>query len=122
MIPYKVIGMKNPLDKTKPVKYYARAVQGSQSTLKDIASQISKDCTMNEEDCLVVIDGIMTQVINGLKEGKIVRIGRFGTFRLTILNQNNPTADEYKAAVAKGGSGFSNSNIKGVNIIFTPDA
>lgn len=111
--------MANPLDKDAAKKWYARAKSVAQDTITTIAAAISEDCTPNEEDCLVVVDGIMKQIIAGLKAGKIVVVDRLGTFRLTIRNNGGscPTVKEYLADPAKFNA---QSAIAGVNVIFTP--
>ena len=97
MLKYNVILQRNPRDEDAMPKYHARIISIAQDTISTIAKQLSEDCTPNEEDCLVVVDGIMKQIIAGLKEGKIVKIDRFGSFRLTIKNDgpNCPTVTEY---------------------------
>lgn len=119
-IPYKVNAMRNPNEKNTPPKYYGRAISLSQETLQTMAEDLSKDCTINEEDCLVVLDGVRNQIIAGLKAGKIVRIDGFGTFRPTIISNGKkcPTASEYVADKSKFNP---TTAIAGAKIIFTPD-
>ncbi|WP_160246712.1 MULTISPECIES: hypothetical protein [Bacteroidaceae] len=119
MLKYNVILQRNPRDEDAMPKYHARIISIAQDTISTIAKQLSEDCTPNEEDCLVVVDGIMKQIIAGLKEGKIVKIDRFGSFRLTIKNDgpNCPTVTEY----LKDPASFNQKTaIAGVNLIFTP--
>lgn len=116
---YKVIPMRNPRDKDASPKFYARAISLSQETVQTMAKEMSADCTINEEDCLVVLDAIRNQIIQGLKAGKIVRIDGFGTFRPTIISNGKkcPLASEYLADASKFNP---NSAIAGAKIIFTP--
>lgn len=107
------------MDKDAIPKFYARIISIAQDNISTIAQRLSEDCTPNEEDCLVVVDGIMKQIIAGLKEGKIVKIDRFGSFRLTIKNAggNCPTVSQY----LKDPASFNQKTaIAGVNLIFTP--
>lgn len=116
---YTIISQKNPVNPTAEPKFYARARAVGQDNISTIAKAISEDCTPNEEDCLIVVDGIMKQINQGLLDGKIVKIDRFGTFRATIHNRGEhcPTAEEYM----KDPSKFNSQNaIAGINIIFTP--
>ena len=119
-IPYKVNPMKNPNEKGTPPRYYGRAISLSQETVATMAKDLSADCTINEEDCLVVLDGIRNQILAGLKAGKIVRIDGFGTFRPTIISNGKkcPTASEYVADKSKFNP---TTAIAGAKIIFTPD-
>ena len=111
--------MQNPRDREAPPKFYARAISVGQETLQTMAKEMSADCTINEEDCLVVLDGIRNQIIQGLKAGKIVRIDGFGTFRPTIISNGKkcPLASEYLADASKFNP---TSAIAGAKIIFTP--
>jgi predicted histone-like DNA-binding protein len=121
MAKYKVQQIKNPLKPQEAAKYYARMVAMEQDTVSTLGKKIAQDCTPNEEDCLIVVDGIMKQVVNALKEGKTVVIDRFGTFRPTIKANGAkcPTLAEYRA----NSSSFNASTcISSVNIIFTPDS
>lgn len=118
-IKYNVISQINPSNRDADPKFYARIISVAQDTISTIAKRLSEDCTPNEEDCLVVVDGIMKQIISGLKDGKIVKIDRFGTFRLTIKNDGEkcPTVEAY----LKDPASFNQKTaIKGVNLIFTP--
>lgn len=116
---YNVHAMKNPRDREAAPKFYGRAISISQETLETMAKEISADCTVNEEDCLVVLDGVRNQIIQGLKAGKIVRIDGFGTFRPTIISNGKkcPTASAYLADPSKFNP---TSAIAGAKIIFTP--
>ena len=124
-VKYTAVQMANPRDIDAEKKWYARAKSVSQDTISTqhptppIATAISEDCTPNEEDCLIVVDGIMKQIIAGLKSGKIVVIDRLGTFRLTIRNHGGscPTVAEYLKDPSKFNA---QSAIAGVNVIFTP--
>lgn len=118
-VKYTAVQMANPRDIDAEKKWYARAKSVSQDTISTIATAISEDCTPNEEDCLIVVDGIMKQIIAGLKAGKIVVIDRLGTFRLTIRNHGGscPTVAEYLKDPSKFNA---QSAIAGVNVIFTP--
>lgn len=118
-VKYTAVQMANPRDIDAEKKWYARAKSVSQDTISTIATAISEDCTPNEEDCLIVVDGIMKQIIAGLKAGKIVVIDRLGTFRLTIRNHGGscPTVAEYLKDPSKFNA---QSAIAGVNVIFSP--
>lgn len=116
---YNVHPMVNPRDRESAPKFYGRAISISQETLQTMAKEMSSDCTINEEDCLVVLDGIRNQIIQGLKAGKIVRIEGFGTFRPTIISNGKkcPTASAYLEDPSKFNQA---SAIAGAKIIFTP--
>ena len=118
-VPYKVHAMRNPRDKEAAPKFYGRAVSLSQQTVETMAKEISADCTVNEEDCLVVLDGLRNQIIQGLKAGQIVRVDGFGTFRPTIISNGKkcPTASQYVADKSKFNP---TTAIAGAKIIFTP--
>ena len=116
---YNVHPMANPRERDEAPKYYGRAISIGQETLQTMAKEMSSDCTINEEDCLVVLDGVRNQIIQGLKAGKIVRIDGFGTFRPTIISNGKkcPLASEYLADASKFNQA---SAIAGAKIIFTP--
>lgn len=60
-------------------------------------------------DTMAVLEGLLQVIPDLLAEGKIVRLGDLGTFRVTISSEGADTVDD-----------FSINMIKGLNLKFRP--
>jgi predicted histone-like DNA-binding protein len=96
MIYFKAVSRKNPI--TKAEKWYPQLVSGAPMQLNDIVERISRTCTVTEHDVKAVVSSLQEQVIFALREGRSVRLGDLGSFRLTLAGEGTDTADELKAA------------------------
>ncbi|MCA9933636.1 MAG: HU family DNA-binding protein [Ardenticatenaceae bacterium] len=106
---YKVIEKVNPQDRQGPRKYYPSLQTDGRSKQRDLALEAADRSTLSDAD----MDGSMTNLLNlipkHLADGKIVDLGEFGTFRLTISTEGAATAEEVTVR-----------NIKKVGVRFTP--
>lgn len=94
MIKYVIRAKKNP--QNKEVKYYPQAAPVEAITLKEIIGRIEKTSTVSSADCKAVLDALQYEVIAALKDGKSVRLGDLGSFRLTISSEGVATVEEAK--------------------------
>ncbi|MEI8046368.1 MAG: HU family DNA-binding protein [Bacteroidota bacterium] len=80
---YKPVPKKNPSQQAEPAKYYAQVVSSGDLTLRQLAKQISSISTVSTADTMAVIEAFLEVVPQALADGKIVRLGDFGSFNLT---------------------------------------
>jgi len=80
---YKPVPKKNPSQQTEPAKFYAQVVSSGDMTLRQLAKQISAISTVSTADTMAVIEAFLEVVPQALADGKIVRLGDFGSFNLT---------------------------------------
>ena len=92
MIIYKTVKRRNP--STASVKYYAAVCDTRPFELEDIAEQIQAKCTIHSSDVLAVLRCLQETVIEGLRDGKSVRLGDLGCFRPTVSSDGFDTPDE----------------------------
>lgn len=85
MIYFKAVSRKNPI--TKAEKWYPQLVSGAPMQLNDIVERISRTCTVTEHDVKAVVSSLQEQVIFALREGRSVRLGDLGSFRLTLAGE-----------------------------------
>ncbi len=109
MINYKIKAIHNPLDRDE-VKYYPQIVVASIRSIESIIKRISSRTTVTSSDVRAVIDALKYEVIDGLEQGQIVRLGDLGTLRPTIQSDG---VSSYKEARSKG-----TSLIKKLNVSF----
>jgi predicted histone-like DNA-binding protein len=108
-VQYVIIERGNPLNIAAPKKFYAMAKSAGVVSLKQLSKDISARSTVNSSDTLAVLDSLVQQLTKELEEGRIVRLGDFGSFQLSISSEGADTADK-----------FSSSLIKKSKILFRP--
>jgi predicted histone-like DNA-binding protein len=106
---YRVILKSNPNDPKGPKKKYANPVNAGKFTLKDFAKQISGRSSLTTGDIENVLTNFVEELPLFLKLGLSIKLGDFGTLRLSISSEG---VDEDKD--------FTVAHIKGVRVIFTP--
>ena len=106
---YKVIEKGNPRNPDKDKKQYASPINAGQLTVKALAKDISGRSSLTRGDVENVLSNFLDELPNYLKIGMSVKLGDFGTMRLTLKSEG-----------VEKGKKFDASKIKGVKIIFTP--
>ncbi len=80
---YKPVPKKNPSQQAEPPKYYAQVVSSGEMSMRQLAKQITAISTVSSADTMAVIEAFLEVVPQALADGKIVRLGDFGSFNLT---------------------------------------
>lgn len=107
MLTYRTISRKSPKDQS--LKYYPMLVSPKPIFSDQIISRIERRCTLASADVKAVTDAIEVELMDNLAEGKSVRLGDLGTFRLTLRTKGSATPEEVTA-----------DKIVGSHIVFTP--
>ena len=110
MLKIKAIEKRNPQSKEGGNLYYAQAVSTGTVDLERLAYLISNQSTVREGDCYAVILSMVHNVIDQLKQGKIIRIDRLGSFQLRVNSEGVPTIEQVNTSL-----------IKSIRIGFRPD-
>ena len=112
MIPYSVFMMKNPIKPDEPAKAYANGqVREKLSTDKFVAHVASHNSVFSKGTIKGVLADIACCLREQLLNGNKVRLEGLGTFGFTICSEGAESMEKFSA-----------TNIKKINIIFTPDA
>ena len=106
---YKVIEKVNPQDRQGPRKYYPSLQTDGRSKQRDLALEAADRSTLSDADMDASMTNLLNLIPKHLADGKIVDLGEFGTFRLTISTEGAATAEEVTVR-----------NIKKVGVRFTP--
>lgn len=109
MVPIRVVQMANPSDRSAPKKFYARIVSDGEITLKELSESIADISTVSRVDTLAVLEAFIMLVPKQLKNGKIVRLGEFGSFSVSGSSEGHDTEEE-----------VSGSSIKSRKCLFRP--
>jgi predicted histone-like DNA-binding protein len=105
---YKVIEKGNPRNLDEK-KQYANPVNAGNLTIKDLAKEIAGRSSLTRGDVENVLISFLEEIPTYLKIGMSVKLGEFGTMRLSLKSEG-----------VEQGKKFEASKIKGVKIIFTP--
>lgn len=90
-------------------RWYASIVLGDEMSIDELTRSIEKMCTVSGADIRAVLYALVDVSIAALERGEIVRLGDFGSIRLSINSDSCETEDE-----------VSRSLITKSHILFTP--
>ena len=107
MLKYSVLCRKNPVNKN--VKWYAQIAPPDIVDINKISELIAQNCTLTRHDIVACLSAFQEQLINALMEGKSVRLGDLGSFRVTMHSIGTVTEDA-----------FTSGNIHRLSIRFVP--
>ena len=95
---YKPVPKKNPSQQAEPAKFYAQVVSSGDMTTRQLAKQISAISTVSAADTMAVIEAFLEVVPQALADGKIVRLGDFGSFSLAASSTGAADASALTSA------------------------
>lgn len=84
VFPFTTVLRKNMVDKEKPGMYYAYAKANGDIELDEMAERIQRSSTVNQADVECVLRALLTEMIDSLQRGEIVRMGGIGSFYVTL--------------------------------------
>lgn len=86
-IKYHVIPRKNPQEPEAPEKFYAASVADGKTDFERLAQLISYQSTVTEADCMAVLVSLEHNIMEELAQGRIVALGRIGSFQVSISSE-----------------------------------
>ena len=101
MLKLSIIKRRDPRDITSPEKFYLTTISQGSSNLKQLAEKISYQSTLTPGDCYNVLSALEKNVIDELQQGRIVRLGELGTFRVSVSSEGKMTDEELNASAIK---------------------
>ncbi|MDR1424548.1 MAG: HU family DNA-binding protein [Azoarcus sp.] len=104
----KKIARQNPQNREE-TRYYLVQENAGMIDLKDLAAAIEKQTAMTRADVTAVLVSLADVLPGYLKEGKSVRFGDLGSFRISVSSEG--MASE---------AALSARHVKGAKIVFTP--
>lgn len=102
MINYNVIERVNPRDVEAPRKFYAVKQNQGIVSVRDLARRISRETMLGIVETTAVVEALLAAVPELLADGKIVSLGEFGSFRLTIQSDGTESPETFNRAAIKG--------------------
>ena len=92
-----------PKEKQQKVRYHARVVVDRTLSNKDIATEISKRCTINKAEAMAVMDEMQEIFRQKLAEGHAIKLEGIGTFRISAKSPSVRSKKEVRAESIKFG-------------------
>ena len=108
-VKFSVTPRKDPRDQNSQPKYYATVRSNGRVDTHGIARDINKMSTVSSVDTTAVLEAFMNVVPDQLADGKIVELGDFGTFRVSVSSEG---AEQPEAVTTR--------SITDVRILFQP--
>lgn len=90
-------------------KFYASANVTGEVTIEGLTKRIEKISTVSGADIRAVLYALVEVSVDEMADGKIVRLGDLGYFRVSISSEGVTEQNEVTADIIKGGK-----------VIFTP--
>jgi len=100
-VKYVLVERGNPMNVQAPKKFYAIAKSAGEITLKQLSKDISSRSTVNSSDTLAVLDSLIQQLVKELEAGRIVRLGDFGSFQLSLSSEGAESAEKFSSSYIK---------------------
>lgn len=98
MVNLKTVPRRNPQDLAAPARFYAHAVSAGEVDLERLAYLVSNQCTVRESDCYAVLIALMHNVMDELRQGRVVEMGILGRFQVGVRSNGQDTAEEVTSA------------------------
>jgi predicted histone-like DNA-binding protein len=100
---------KDPRNLEADPKYYAIVKSDGRADTIAIAKSINSMSTVSIPDTTAVLEAFLHVVPEKLADGRIVELGDFGTFRISVSSEGTTLAEDVSAR-----------NITDTKVIFTP--
>lgn len=100
-IKIKAQAKKNPQDLNAAPKFYAQVVKQGETTLDSLSHLIAQMSTVSRTDVYAVLMGLVEVIPQELSQGKTVRMGKLGSYSISVNSHPAETADKVSAASVK---------------------
>lgn len=96
-VKYNAVPKRDPRDLSAPPKYYPSVVKSGETGLRKLAKRIAEISTVSTIDTVANLEALLIVLPQELADGRIVKLGDFGTFWLRTKTQGSDTPDEVNA-------------------------
>ena len=102
-VKYSVTEKGNPLQPEQPKKWYANAKSAGDVTLRALGKEIAARSTVSPADTQAVLVALTEVLTEHLSDSKIVRLGDFGAFQVSVGSAGAETEAKFNASLIKSG-------------------
>jgi predicted histone-like DNA-binding protein len=106
---YKVVEKVNPSNREAPRKFYPSLQSSGRSSQRILAAEAADRSTLSDADMAAALANMLALIPKHLAMGRVVDLGDFGSFRLSISSEGSDSPDL-----------VSSRNIKRVSVRFVP--
>jgi hypothetical protein len=96
-IKFKTQPRKNPQDMVAPEKFYAAAISNGETDMESLAEMIAYQSTLTDTDCYAVLRSLEHNIVNELRQGRIVKLGSLGNFQVSISSEGKVSPEDVSA-------------------------
>ena len=100
-VKYTVSERGNPFQPQEPKKWYAYAKSSGDATLRTLSKEIAARSTVSPADTQAVLVALTELLVEHLAEGRIVRLGDFGAFQVSLSSTGAESESKFNAALIK---------------------
>lgn len=101
MVCIKPIERRNPQDVNADNKFYAKAISQGVIDFERLAYLVSNQCTVRESDCYAVLRALEHNIMDELKQGKVVQLGGIGNLQVGVSSNGETLPEEVSANSVK---------------------
>ncbi len=101
-VTYSVVAHKNPLKSETGTLYYAQAQARGEIGLDMLCDRIQQRCTIHKADVKGVLVALETEMSNALADGMIVRLGEFGSFKVSVSSKGAASRKVFNERYIRG--------------------
>ena len=102
-IKYTVTEKSNPLQPQQPKKWYANAKSSGDITLRALGKEIAARSTVAPADTQAVLVALTEVLVEHLADSKIVRLGDFGAFQVSVSSAGAEAKEKFNSSLIKNG-------------------
>jgi predicted histone-like DNA-binding protein len=95
---YRTIQRLNPRKLTEPGKFYARAINRGDVTLRQLVEEIAVISTVSSVDTIAVIESLIQLIPKHITSGETVKLGDFGSFSIGIKSRGADKEDDFTSS------------------------
>ena len=97
MVILKALERRNPQDVNAVNKFYAKAISQGVIDFERLAYLVSNQCTVRESDCYAVLRALEHNIMDELKQGKVVQLGGLGNLQVGVSSNGEALPEDVSA-------------------------
>lgn len=101
MVTIKPMERLNPQDVNADSKFYAKAISQGVIDFERLAYLVSNQCTVRESDCYAVLRTLEHNIMDELKQGKVVQLGGLGNQQVGVSSNGETVPEDVSASTVK---------------------
>jgi len=98
-VSYQLVQRPNPKDRLAVKKYYASVKSSGMTEFESLCATIADRGTCIKGDIQAALDGLVFTMKQSLAEGRIVQLGEFGNFRMSIGGDGVENSIDYATSM-----------------------